>query len=102
MVTVHPTEVDVGRTNKASVDEFRVSGYADQEGFLIFDRHTESLRYTLDDSKRTAISEPRKRETVPFIAESPAVTLGRWRKNHPNTVVVLGSRRRIENRKNDR
>lgn len=91
-----------GRKNKASVDEFGVSGYVYKDVFLIFDRRTESLWYPLDDVKWTAVSGPRKGETIPFIAEPPVVKLGEWRKKHPNTVVLLGSRRDIENRKDRR
>ncbi len=59
--------------------------------FLIFDRRTESLWYPLDHEQWTAISGPRKGETIPFIEESPLVPLGEWRKEHPDTKVLLGS-----------
>lgn len=91
-----------GREHKAGVDEFGVSGYVYKDVFLIFDRRTESLWYPLDDTKWTAVSGPRKGETIPFITEPPVVKLGEWRKKHPNTVVLLGSRRDIESRKDRR
>lgn len=91
-----------GRQNRASVDEFGVSGYVYKDVFLIFDRKTESLWYPLDDTKWTAVSGPRKGETIPFIAEPPVVRLGEWQDKHPNTVVLLGSRREIEGRKDGR
>lgn len=69
-----------------------MSGYVYRNVFLIFDRRTESLWYPLDDTQWTAISGPRKGETIPFIAEPPVVTLGEWRKKHPDTVVLLGSK----------
>ena len=91
-----------GRKNKSSVDEFGVSGYVYKDAFLIFDRRTESLWYPLDDAKWTAVSGPRKGETIPFITKPPVVKLGEWRKKHPSTVVLLGSRREIEKRTDDR
>lgn len=91
-----------GRENKGNVDEFGVSGYVYKNVFLIFDRKTESLWYPLDSTKWTAVSGSRKGETIPFIAEPDVVKLGDWRKKHPNTVVLLGSRRQIENQEEDR
>ena len=91
-----------GRKNKASVDEFGVSGYVYKDVFLIFDRKTESLWYPLDATKWTAVSGPRKGETIPFISEPSVVKLGEWRKEHPDTVVLLGSKREIEGRSDDR
>ena len=85
-----------GRENKASVDQFGVSGYVYKNVFLIFDRKTESLWYPLDDTKWTAASGPRKGETIPFITEPPVVKLGEWRKQHPETVVLMGSQSKIE------
>jgi len=84
------------RETKGQVDQFGISGYVYKNTFLIFDRKTESLWYPLDDTKWTAISGPRKGETIAFIAKPPVVTLGEWRKRHPNTVVLLGSKSRIE------
>ncbi len=79
-----------GRTKDGKVDEFGVSGYVYEDTFIIFDRRTESLWYPFDDVKWTAISGPRRGETIPFITEAPVVTLGQWREKHPQTVVLLG------------
>ncbi len=84
-----------GRTANGRLDQFGVSGYVFKNVFLIFDRKTESLWYPLDDTKWTAISGPRKGQTIPFVAEPPVVTLGKWSKEHPDTVVLLGSKREI-------
>ena len=65
----------------------------------MFDRKTESLWYPLDDNRWTAISGPRRGETIPFIAEPPVIPLGEWRKEHPNTVVLLGSKAKVESSK---
>lgn len=70
-----------GRKKKASVDEFGVSGYVYKDVFLNFDQRTESLCWSLDDTRWTAVSGPRKGETIPFIAEPPVVELGEWQKN---------------------
>lgn len=85
-----------GRERNGAIDEFGVSGYVHKNVFLIFDRKTESLWYPLDDTKWTALSGPRKGETIPFLAEPGIVTLGEWRKQHPNTKVLLGSKSAIE------
>ena len=85
-----------GRQKGDKIDLFGVSGYVYKDVFLIFDRRTESLWYPLDDTQWTAVSGPRKGETFPFIGETPVVTLGEWRKKHPNTKVLLGSKRQID------
>jgi hypothetical protein len=81
-----------GRKSNGKIDEFGVSGYVFRDVFLIFDRATESLWYPLDDTKWTAVSGPRKGETIPFDEEPPTVSLGEWRRKHPRTLVLLGSR----------
>lgn len=81
-----------GRQINGEIDQFGVSGYVHNNVFLIFDRKTESLWYPLDDTKWTAISGPRKGETIPFIEKPVVETLGSWRKKHPNTLVLLGSK----------
>ena len=81
-----------GRVNSGAIDEFGVSGYVYKNLFLIYDRRTESLWYPLDDTQWTAISGPRKGETIPFIDEPGLVSLGEWRRKHPDTRVLLGDR----------
>lgn len=88
-----------GRKVKDGVDEFGVSGYVYKNVFLIFDRKTESLWYPLDNEKWTAISGPRKGETREFIAEPAPVPLGEWKKEHPDTKVLLGSKSMHKNRR---
>ena len=85
-----------GREKDGKVDEFGVSGYVHKNTFLLYDRKTESLWYPLDDIQWTAISGPRQGETIPFDEEPPIVTLGEWRRKHPNTVVLLGSKIQID------
>lgn len=84
-----------GREINGKIDQFGVSGYVHKDVFLIFDRRTESLWYPLDETKWTAISGPRRGETIPFV-EQPVVTLGEWRKKHTTTLVLLGSKSEIE------
>ena len=81
-----------GRVNSGAIDQFGVSGYVYKNLFLIYDRRTESLWYPLDDTQWTAISGPRKGETIPFIDEPGLVSLGEWRRKHPDTRVLLGDR----------
>lgn len=80
-----------GREKDGIADEFGVSGYLHDGLFIIFDRATESLWYPLDDDGWTAIAGPRIGETIPSISHPPVVPLGEWRKEHPDTVVLLGS-----------
>ena len=84
-----------GRDNDGKTDEFGVSGYVHKNVFLIFDRRTESLWYPLDDSKWTAISGERKGETIPIMEKPSPVPLGEWRAKHPDTRVLLGSKKAI-------
>ena len=81
-----------GRVNVGAIDDFGVSGYVYKDVFILYDRRTESLWYPLDDTQWTAISGPRKGETIPFIAEPSPIPLGEWRKLHPKTRVLLGDR----------
>lgn len=84
-----------GREKDGRVDRFGVSGFVYKDVFLIFDRKTESLWWPFDDKQWTAVSGPRKGETIPLV-EEPVVTLGEWRKKHPGTKVLLGSKAQIE------
>jgi len=85
-----------GREIEGRIDEFGVSGYVYKDIFLIYDRKTESLWWPLDDDGWTAIAGPRKGEKIPFLEEPPVVRLGEWRKKHPDTVVLLGSKAAVE------
>jgi len=88
-----------GRTKDGKIDEFGVSGYVYKNVFIIYDRKTNSLWYPLDNKQWTAISGPRKGQTIRFIKEPGLVPLGQWRKKHPNTKVLLGSKSAIESHK---
>ena len=90
-----------GRDNKNGMDQFGVSGYVYKNTFLIFDRRTESLWYPMGEGKWTAISGTRKGETISILAEPVVMTLGEWRKEHPKTVVLLGSNRSMEDGEGD-
>ena len=84
-----------GREKDGEPEVFGVSGYTRRNTFLMFDRATESLWYPLDEGKWTAISGKRKGETIPFMDKPAPVRLGEWRKKHPETLVLLGSKARI-------
>jgi hypothetical protein len=88
-----------GREINGKLDEFGVSGYVHKDVFLIFDRRTESLWWPLDDTSWTAISGARKGERIPFIEEPPLISLGEWRKKHPDTVVLLGAKAKMGKKK---
>ena len=87
-----------GREKDGKLDEFGVSGYVYKNTFLIYDRKTESLWYPLDDKQWTAVSGPRKGETIPFDEKPAPLPLGEWMNKHPNTLVLLGSKAQIEKR----
>ena len=91
-----------GRDKDGTTDEFGVSGYVHKDTFLIFDRKTESLWYPLDGTEWTAISGPRQGETIPFVTQTQPMPLGQWRQQHPDTVVLLGSKSEIEARSAER
>ena len=78
--------------NVGAIDDFGVSGYVYKNVFLLYDRRTESLWYPLDDKQWTAISGPRKGESIPFIEKPAPIPLREWRKLHPKTRVLLGDR----------
>jgi len=84
-----------GRQSEDRIDEFGVSGYVYKNVFLIFDRKTESLWYPLDESGWTAIGGPRKGEVIKFLGKPAPVALGKWRKQHPDTRVLLGSKKQL-------
>lgn len=85
-----------GREIDGHLDEFGVSGYVYRNTFILYDRRTESLWYPLDHEKWTAISGPRQGEVLPFIEEPTPLPLGEWRRQHPETLVLLGDRSRLE------
>ncbi len=84
-----------GRGSGEQEFEWGVSGYVYHNTFILYDRATESLWYPMSDTAWTAIAGPRQGEVIPFITEPGVVTLGAWRKEHPNTVVLLGDRTQI-------
>ena len=84
-----------GRQIGGKVTTFGTSGYTYDNTFVLYDRSTESLWYPLEDGKFTAVSGSLQGQTIPY-AKQPIVTLGKWRKKHPDTVVLLGDRADLE------
>lgn len=80
----------------AGPDGFGVSGLLDRDGFLLYDRRTESL---WSSATGRAISGPRagdRLEAIPVRVE----TMVRWVGRHPGTrVLALPERRRIDYRR---
>lgn len=77
-------------------DRFGVSGYTRHNTFLMYDRKTESLWYPLKEGKWTAIAGPRRGEEIQFEQKPRPIPLGLWRRKHPGTVVLLGSKKNVE------
>lgn len=81
-----------GRQVAGKPTTFGTSGYTYADTFVLYDRATESLWYPMGDGKFTAISGKLKGATIPYIKEPPIMTLGEWRKLHPQTRVLIGDR----------
>lgn len=86
-----------GREKEGKAEEFGVSGYVHKDVFLMYDRSTKSLWYPFEHDKWTAVSGPRRGEVIPILDLPAPVSLGNWRKQHPETKVLLGSKEIIEN-----
>ncbi len=85
-----------GREWKGRATTFGTTGYTYNNTFVLYDRASQSLWYPMDDGAFTAISGPRKSEKLPFFDKPPIMTLGEWRKLHPDTRVLLGDRGDVE------
>lgn len=56
---------------------------------MLYDRTTQSIWYPLSDKTMDAVSGPKRNTKIPFIEKPPLMTLGEWRKLHPDTTVML-------------
>lgn len=74
---------------------FGTTGYTYKRTFVLYDRKTESLWYPMGDHSFTAVSGPRQGEKIPYLQESGVMSLGEWRKMHPDTRVLLGDRSEV-------
>ncbi len=79
-----------GRELDGKPTTFGTTGYTFDNTFVLYDRKTMSLWYPMGDGAFTAISGPYQGKKIPYLSESPVVTLGEWRARHPHTQVLLG------------
>lgn len=86
-----------GREVDGTVTTFGTTGYTYQRVFVLYDRATGSVWYPLDDGAFDAISGPRRGDRLPFLGKPPIVSLGEWRKSHPETDVLLDDASRLDN-----
>jgi uncharacterized protein DUF3179 len=75
---------------------FGTSGFTYANTFVLYDRETESLWYPTGDGFITAVAGPRVNQKIQYDSEEPVTTLGEWRAEYPDTVVLLGSAAGLE------
>lgn len=79
-----------GRQIDGQVTTFGTTGYTHKRMFLLYDRRTETIWYPLEDGAFDAISGLLQGKRIDFIDKPPVVTLGQWKAEHPDTLVLLG------------
>jgi len=80
---VYGREIDGERTT------FGTTGYTYKNTFLLYDRATESVWYPLQKGEFNALSGKLKGKALPYMAEPEIMLLGKWRKLHPHTVILI-------------
>jgi len=78
-----------GREVDGKETTFGTTGYTYNSIFMLYDRLTKTVWYPLDDGAFDGVGGEKLGGKIPFLAEPPIVTLGQWRKEHPNTQVLL-------------
>ncbi len=78
-----------GREIDGELTTFGTTGYTYKNTFLLYDRATESMWYPLKKGEFNALSGKLKGKTLPYLAEPEVMSLGEWRKLHPQTVVLI-------------
>ena len=78
-----------GREIDGELTTFGTTGYTYKNTFLLYDRATESMWYPLENGEFNALSGKLKGKTLPYLAEPEVMSLGEWRKLHPQTVVLI-------------
>lgn len=71
------------------VTTFGTTGYTYNDIFLLYDRHSDTVWYPLDDGAFDGIGGTLLGHKIPFIAKPPIMTLAEWRELHPETLVLL-------------
>lgn len=85
-----------GREVNGKATTFGTTGYTFNDIFVLYDRQTESIWYPLNDGVFDAISGPGRGSQIPFIDKPPIASLSEWRREHPDTEVLLDDRSRLD------
>ncbi len=75
---------------------FGTTGYTFNNVFLLYDRLSRTVWYPLKDGAFDGLGGPLQGKQIPFIDKPPITTLGEWRREHPETEVLLDGRARLE------
>ncbi|MCH7720252.1 MAG: DUF3179 domain-containing protein [Planctomycetes bacterium] len=71
------------------VTTFGTTGYTYNNIFLLYDRHSNTVWYPLDDGAFDGIGGTLLGHKIPFMAKPPIMTLAEWQRLHPETLVLL-------------
>ena len=71
------------------VTTFGTTGYTHNNVFLLYDRHSDTVWYPLDDGAFDGIGGTLLGQKIPFITKPPIMTLAEWQQLHPETLVLL-------------
>jgi hypothetical protein len=78
-----------GREIDGTEVTFGTTGYTMNNIFVLYDRASESVWYPLSNTQLRATSGPKKGTAIEFMDKQVPMTLGAWRKLHPQTRVLL-------------
>lgn len=78
-----------GREVDGKVTTFGTTGYTYKNVFLLYDRSTQTVWYPLGEAGLDGIGGPRQSDHIEFIEKPKIVSLGEWRRSHPETLVLL-------------
>ena len=78
-----------GRERNGRETTFGTTGYTYNNTFVLYDRADNSIWYPLHDDGLSAVGGESLGRKIEYLAKPDIVTLGEWRRAHPNTDVVL-------------
>jgi len=87
-----------GREIDGEITTFGTTGYTYNRTFLLYDRKTESIWYPYKAGEINALSGPYQGNSLPFITEPDQMSLADWRSKHPDSLVLVGSKKEQEER----
>lgn len=78
-----------GRELDDEAVDFGTTGYTNNNVFVLYDRKTDSVWYPLTNGTLDAVSGPKKGQKIEFIDKPERMSLGEWKRDHPDTLVML-------------